>query len=92
MSSAAILQLQTKKGLTFWRGTCYTSGWMLPHNYRNILLRKTRSRWPVPSQTKAIPTGKQKHLNFRHEDAMMAIERTELEAAGFSTGFSKLRS
>lgn len=65
---------------------------MLPHNYRNILLRKTRSRWPVPSQTKAIPTGKQKHLNFRHEDAMMAIERTELEAAGFSTGFSKLRS
>lgn len=30
-----------RKSLTFWRGTCYTSGWMLPHNYKSILLRKT---------------------------------------------------
>lgn len=37
-----------KKSLTFWRGTCYTSGWMLPHSYKNLLLRKTFSRWSVP--------------------------------------------
>lgn len=30
-----------RKSLTFWRGTCYTSGWMLPRNYKSILLRKT---------------------------------------------------
>lgn len=28
-----------RKSLTFWRGTCYTSGWMLPRNYKSILLR-----------------------------------------------------
>lgn len=37
-----------KKSLTFWRGTCYTSGWKLPHSYKNIPLRKTFSRLPVP--------------------------------------------
>lgn len=37
-----------KKSLTFWRGTCYTSGWKLPRSYRNIPLRKTFSRLRVP--------------------------------------------
>lgn len=41
-----------KKSLTFWRGTCYTSGWMLPRNYKHIPLRKTFSRWLVPSGEK----------------------------------------
>lgn len=29
-----------RKSLTFWTGTCYTSEWTLPHNYKNIPLRK----------------------------------------------------